>query len=76
MLSCIIMAAKYNNIESTIAKFTEEYEKYGNPYCSYIMWLNRYFTVNGNEPLKEALFLMFHSIDTPNKPCQNLRKVI
>lgn len=70
------MAAKYNNIESTIAKFTEEYEKYGNPYCSYIMWLNRYFTVNGNEPLKEALFLMFHSIDTPNKPCQNLRKVI
>ena len=61
MLSCIIMAAKYNNIESTIAEFTEEYEKYGNPYCSYIMWLNRYFTVNGNEPLKEALLLMFHS---------------
>ena len=61
MLSCIIIAAKYNNIESTIAEFTMEYEKYGNPYCSYIMWLNRYFTVNGNEPLKEALLLMFHS---------------
>lgn len=61
MLSYIIIAAKYNNIESTIAEFAEEYEKYGNPYCSYIMWLNRYFTVNGNEPLKEALLLMFHS---------------
>lgn len=61
MLSCIIMTAKYNNIESTIAKFAEEYEKYGNPYCSYILWLNEYFRVNGNEPLKEALLLMFHS---------------
>lgn len=61
MLSCIIMAAKYNNIESTIAKFTDECEKYGNPYCMYISWLNRYFTVDGNEPLKEALLLMFHS---------------
>jgi len=61
MLSCLIVSAKYNNIESIIAEFVEEYEKYGNPYCSYIIWLNRYFTVDGNEPLKEALLLMFHS---------------
>lgn len=61
MLSCLIVSAKYNNIELTIAEFVEEYEKYGNPYCSYIIWLNKYFTVDGNEPLKEALLLMFHS---------------
>lgn len=61
MLSCLIVSAKYNNIESAIAEFVEEYEKYGNPYCSYIIWLNKYFTVNGNEPLKEALLLLFHS---------------
>lgn len=61
MLSCIIVAGKYNNIESIISEFAEEFEKYGNPYCSYILWLNKYFTINGNEPLKEALMLMFHS---------------
>ena len=61
MLSCIILAAKYNNIESIITEFDEEYKKYGNPYCSYIIWLNRYFTVDENEPLKEALLFMFYS---------------
>lgn len=61
MLSCIIVTAKYNNIESTITEFAEEYDKYGNPYCSYIIWLNRYFMVDGNEPLKESLLLMYHS---------------
>lgn len=61
MLSCIIVSAKYNNIESIIAEFDEEYKKYGNPYCSYIIWLNRYFAADENEPLKEALLLMFHS---------------
>lgn len=61
MLSCIIVTAKYNNIESIITEFAEEYDKYGNPYCSYIIWLNRYFMVDGNEPLKESLLLMYHS---------------
>ena len=61
MLSCIILAAKYNNIESIIAEFTEDYAKYGNPYCSYILWLNKYFTINGNEILKKALMMMYHS---------------
>lgn len=61
MLSSIIITAKYNNIESIILKFAEECERYDNPYCSYVVLLNRYFTVNQDEPLKEALLFLYHS---------------
>ncbi len=61
MLSYIIISAKYDNIEAILSEFKSECRRYGNPYCSYLILLNRYFTFDGNEPLKEALLLLYHS---------------
>lgn len=61
MLSYIIISAKYNNIETILSEFKRECNIYGSPYCSYLILLNRYFTFDGNEPLKEALLLLYHS---------------
>lgn len=61
MLSYIIISAKYNNIETILSEFKRECSIYGSPYCSYLILLNRYFTFDGNEPLKEALLLLYHS---------------
>lgn len=61
MLSYIILCAKYNNIADVLLEFTVENRRYNNPYCSYLVLLNRYFTYDENEPLKEALLLLYHS---------------
>ena len=61
MLSYIIINAKYNNIDTILSEFKDECRRYGNPYCSYLILLNRYFTFDGEEPLKEALLLLYHS---------------